>query len=142
VLYGAKIDAFKPLLFAFVLIGVVVAFAPLLTFLPQLLVASRRGRDAYGSLVSDYSRQFQERWIEGPKRNDLLGSADFQSLADLSSSYQENVEKMQVFLFGPRDVIVLFIASQIPALPILLSQVGGREVLKRLLGLFTGGLPG
>jgi len=137
-LYRTPIDAIKPLLIAFVLIGAIIAFAPLLIFLPQLQRARRWGRAVYGGLASDYSRKLQERWIEGPKRDDLLGSADFQSLADLSSSYQENVEKMQILLFTPRDVVLLFIFSQIPALPILLWQLP-REALKRLLHLFLPG---
>jgi hypothetical protein len=142
VLYGKSIDTFKPLLFTFVIIGAVIAFAPLLTFLPQLHTARRWGRAVYGGLVTDYSRELQERWIEKPRVESPLGSPDFQSLADLSSSYQENVEKMQILLFSPRDAIVLFIISQIPAIPILLTQLPGREVLKRLLHLFTGGMPG
>src|SRR5262249_23144574 len=91
-LYGAQIDAFKPLFFAFVVIGALVAFAPLLVFLPQLMVARRRGMEAYGELVSDHARKFQERWIEGQRGADLLGNPDFSSLTDLSTSYQENVE--------------------------------------------------
>jgi hypothetical protein len=141
-LYGTKIDAIKPLFIAFVLIGAVIAFAPLLLFVPVLLGARRRGRIAYGGLMSDYARQFQERWIDKPTRADLLGSSDFQSLADLGTTYRESIEKMQVLPFGLRDCIVLFVVSQIPALPILLSQLPAREVLKRLLHLFTGGMPG
>jgi hypothetical protein len=37
---------------------------------------------------------------------------------------------------------VLFVASQIPALPILLSHLPARELFKRLLHLFAGGMPG
>jgi hypothetical protein len=141
-LYGTKIDAIKPLFIAFVLIGTVIAFAPLLMFVPVLARARRRGRIAYGELMSDYARQFQERWIDKPTRAEILGSSDFQSLADLGTTYRESIEKMQVILFGIRDCIVLFVASQIPALPILLSQLPAREVLKRLLHLLTGGMPG
>lgn len=146
VVYGTKIDAIKPLFIAFVLIGAFIAIAPLLMFVPMLFAARRRGRIAYGGLMSDYARRLEERWIDKPgdkpRDADLLGSADFQSLADLSTSYQENVEKMQLVLFTVRDCILLFVVSQIPAIPILLSQLPARDVLKRLLGLFTGGMPG
>jgi hypothetical protein len=141
-LYGTKIDAIKPLFITFVVIGTIIAFAPLLLFVPVLFEARRRGRIAYGGLMADYARQFQERWIGPPERADMLGSSDFQSLADLGNTYRESVEKMQVLLFGLRDCIALFVASQIPALPILLSQLPAREVLKRLLHLLTGGMPG
>jgi hypothetical protein len=142
VLYGTKIDAIKPLFIAFVLIGSIIAFAPLVLFVPMLFSARRRGRIAYGGLMSDYSRRVDERWIDRSGRADLLGSPDFQSLADLSTTYRENVEKMQVILFELRDCIVLFVVALIPAIPLLLSQLPAREVLKRLLHLFTGGMPG
>jgi hypothetical protein len=142
VLYGTKIDAIRPLFIAFVLIGTIVAFAPLLLFVPVLFGARRRGRIAYGGLMSDYARQFQERWIDKPAPAELLGSSDFQSLADLGTTFRENVEKMQVLLFEIRDCILLFVVSQIPALPLLLSQLPARVVLKHLLHLFTGGMPG
>ncbi len=138
-LYGTGIDAFKPLFYASVLVAVTVAFGPLLTFVPQLFSARLEGRRAYGGLITDYARALQERWIEGPARKDLLGSADFQSLADLGTSYSENVEKMQVLLFGLRDIIGLFIVSLLPAVPVLLLEQSLSDVLKRLLHLFVGG---
>jgi hypothetical protein len=142
VLYGTKIDAIRPLFIAFVLLGTIVAIAPLLLFVPMLFAARRRGRVAYGDLMSDYARQFEERWIGKSRRTDLLGSSDFQSLADLGTTYRENVEKMQIVPFELRDCIVLFLVSQIPAIPLLLSQLPAREVLQRLLHLFMGGMPG
>jgi hypothetical protein len=141
-LYGAKIDAFKPLFVAFVVVGTLIAFAPLLAFAPQLFAARRQGRHAFGGLVTDYSRQFQERWIDQLSRDGLLGCSDFQSLADISNSYRENIEKMQVLLFDRRDCVLLFVFSQLPALPLLLWQVPTRDVLKRLLHLLAGGMPG
>jgi hypothetical protein len=138
--YGVKIDALKPLLFAFLLVGTIIVFAPLLVFVPQLLRARLRAWGAYGALVADYSRRFQDRWVEQPGHADLLGSPDFQSLADLSSTYQENVRKMRVILFEARDLVLLVAATLIPALPILLTLLPAREVLKRVVHLLTGGM--
>jgi hypothetical protein len=138
-LYGSGIDDFKPLFYAFVLIATIIAFAPLLTFVPQLFAARLEGRRAYGRLVTDYARALQERWIGGPARKDLLGSPDFQSLADLGTSYSENVQNMQVLLFGLRDIIVLFIVSHLPAIPVLLLEQSLSDVVKRLLHVFVGG---
>jgi len=141
-LYGAKIDALKPLFYSFVLIGAIIALAPLLVFVPQLLESRRRGLEAYGGLVTDYASAFQARWIGRSTRTDLLGNADFQSLADISASYRENVEKMQVLLFGARDIVLLFVVSQLPAIPVLLSQQSAGDVAKKLLHLLVGGMPG
>jgi hypothetical protein len=140
--YGAKLDTFKPLFVVFVFIGSLIAFGPLLLFVPALFVARRRGQIQFGGLVSDYAAQFENRWLANPARTELLGTPDAQSLADLGSSYRETIEKMQLLLFGPRDAIILFVASQLPAIPLLLTQVPAREVLSKLLHLLTGGARG
>jgi hypothetical protein len=140
-LYGARIDAFKPLFYAFVAVGAVLAFAPLLLFVPVLFHAARRGRREIGRLVTDYCRAFEQRWTS-PSPPELLGNPDMQALADLSTSYRENVEKMQPLLFGPRDVTLLFIVAQIPAIPILLTQPAARQVFGRIAHLVMGGVPG
>jgi hypothetical protein len=139
ILYGTRVSTWKTLLVAFVLIGSLIAFAPLLTFLPQLFAARRRGRREYSELVTDYCRQLEKRWIGKQTRADVLGSPDFQSMADLSSVYSDNVEKMEILLFGLRDVVLLFVFSQLPALPLLLAQLPAKEVLERVLHLLRGG---
>lgn len=141
-LYGSGIDDFKPLFLGFVLITTIIAFAPLLLFVPQLFAARGEGRRLYGGLVTDYARALQERWIGGRARKDLLGSPDFQSLADLGTSYSENVQNMQLLLFGLRDVLSLFIVSLLPAIPVLLLEQSVSDVLKRVLQLLVGGIPG
>ena len=141
-LYGTTLATLKPVLVAFVLVGVIIAFAPLLPFMPPLLAARGRGLREYGSLVTDYSRELEERWSQGRSRADLLGAPDFSGLADIGTSYRENVERMQGLLFGLRDVVLLLVVSVLPALPILFAQLPVRDVLQRLLHLFTGGMPG
>jgi hypothetical protein len=93
-------------------------------------------------LATEYSTRFEERWLSHPPPAELLGNSDFQSLADLSGVYRENIEKLQPLLFAPKDIILLFVVSQLPALPLLLSQVPAQQVLSKLLRLLTGGLPG
>ncbi len=138
---GATIEMFRPLFYAFVLFGAVLAFAPLLAFVPQLIGARLRGRREFGALVTAYGRAFGERWLGGD-RPGLLGTPDIQSLSDLSSSYRENVDGMMPFLFTARDAVALFVASQLPAIPLLLTQLPAREVLSRILRLVSGGIPG
>jgi hypothetical protein len=140
-LYGAELATLRPLLVAFVLIGIVIAFAPLLFFMPLLAATRRRGLEEFGGLVSDYSRQLERRWAGRRSRPDLLESPSFSGFIDLSTSYRENVEGMQVLLFSLRDAIVLSVVSVLPALPILFTQLPVREVLQRLVGLFAGGMP-
>jgi hypothetical protein len=63
-----------------------------------------------------------------------------QSLADLSTSYRDNVEGVQPLLFGTRDVLLLFIVAQLPAVPILLTQVPAQQALGRIARILTGRL--
>lgn len=142
VLYGARMETFRPLFGAYVLLAVVVAFAPLVAFVPQLARARLAGNREYGGLVADYTQRFHARWIARADRADLLGTPDIQSLTDLGTSYRENVEHMQVFLFAPRDWVLLLVASFIPAVPLMFLQGSTQEAIKRLLHILVGGLPG
>ena len=137
--HGAKLSTFKPLLIVFICIGALIAFGPLLVFVPKLLLASLRGKRKYEGLLSDYSSRFEERWLSGGPRTELLGSSDIQSLADLGNTYRDNVEKMQILLFSVRDLVPLLVASLLPAIPVLLLKLPMQEVLKKLMHLVTGG---
>jgi hypothetical protein len=139
--YGAHLDTFKPLFFAYMLVGVLIAVAPLLLFVPQLFRARLVGEEQYGALVSDYTLQFHERWIDRADRADLLGTPHIQSLADLGTSYRANIEQMRVLLFTSADLIALFVATFVPALPLMFLQGPAHEVIHRILKLVVGGMP-
>ena len=47
--YGTRLSAFKSLFYVFVFVGTLVAFGPLLFFVPSLLAARRRGEIAFGA---------------------------------------------------------------------------------------------
>jgi hypothetical protein len=137
-LYGTSVASFRSLFLSFVLVGVLAAFAPLGLFVPKLLRARLEGERRYGALVSDYAQQFEARWIDRAARPDLLGTSDIQSLADLSTSYRENVERLQLVLFAPADWILLLVAALLPALPLLLTTGPAQDVIKKLLHLAVG----
>jgi hypothetical protein len=137
-LYGASIDRFRPVFVGCVLIGVVVALAPLLVFLPQLVRARLLGLRQYGGLVSDYTQRFNEHWIDRTERPDLLGTPEIQSFADLSTAYRENVEKIGFVIFGVADGLLLLVAALVPALPFLFLQGSAHDAIKKLLGLVAG----
>jgi hypothetical protein len=137
-MYGARIDALRPLFFAFVLVGALVALAPLLLFVPQLFRARLIGERQYGGLVSDYTHQFHERWIDRAERPDLLGTPHIQSLADLGTNYRETVEQVGLVLITSADFIALLVAAFLPAVPLVFLQGPAHEVIQRLLKLVVG----
>jgi hypothetical protein len=129
---GAALSAYGKLLFAWILIALFVTMGPLVLLTPRLLEARRRGRWNFGKLATSYTRQFENKWIRSVPEGPLLGTQDLQSLADLGGSFQV-VRGMRVLLFQGKDLLVVLLAAAGPMIPLLLTQVPLREILKRLL---------
>jgi hypothetical protein len=103
-------------------------------FTPQLARAKRRGLAEYGLLASHYVQRFEEKWVreEAAESDDLLGTGDIQSLADLGNSYMV-VHEMRIVPFGLKDVIRLAVASATPLLPLGLTILSLEELIVRLV---------
>ena len=119
--------------------GLVVFFmffilSPLLVFTPGLARAKQKGLADYGRLASRYVEGFQGKWIEGgvSTEEQLLGSGDIQSLADLQNSFAV-VREMGLVPFGLKDVFRLAAATAAPLLPLALTVVSLEELLKWLI---------
>jgi hypothetical protein len=69
---------------------------------------ARTGLREYGLVASRYVDDFRRKWIEGHAARDeaLVGTADIQSLADLSNSF-EVVREMRLVPFGKATVLRL-----------------------------------
>jgi hypothetical protein len=123
-------------------IGIVVAFvlclvfAPLLLMAPQLARAKRDGTREYGTLAERYVREFDAKWLRGaaPADEAFVGSADIQSLADLSNSY-EVVRTMRPILMTRDTVLQLAVATLLPLAPLLLTVMPLEDLLKKLFGI-------
>ena len=130
---GEPLMSFK--LEAFGLIGffVLVLLAPLTVFTPGLSRAKLAGLSQYGGLASSYVAAFEQKWIlasEGGQ--EILGTADIQSLSDLGQSYSI-VREMNVVPFGVRDITRLALATAIPLLPLALTVFSVEELAMRLM---------
>jgi hypothetical protein len=86
---GESLLSFKMEAVSLVVFFLVIVLAPLTMFTPQLACAKRNGLSQYGLLASRYVDGFEQKWVEGnaTEGDELLGSADVQSLADLGNSY-------------------------------------------------------
>jgi hypothetical protein len=139
VLYeGAHVMEFQTELFAFMLLGLALAFGPLFVFTPRLYFNARRGRRQYDALATDYARRFRERWLSHGPRDDLLGSADIQSFADLSTTYRENAERASAVLFSRRDPLALVVLLFLPMVPLLLTEVPFDTLMKKIGSMVLG----
>jgi hypothetical protein len=112
----------------------VVVVGPLLVFAPQLANAKREGRREYGELALRYVRAFDEKWLRGgaPPGEQLLGSADVQSLADMGGSF-ERVRDMGTVPVTRAAFLQLALSFLAPILPLALTLVSFDELLKGLL---------
>ena len=137
VLYGgADLLSFRMEAAGFVVFFLIVVLAPLTMFTPQLAQAKRVGLREYGLLANRYVEQFQRKWVDGNAADgdELLGSADIQSLADLGNSYAA-VREMRPIPFSLNDVGRLALAAALPLLPLGLVLFSFEELLIRIVGV-------
>jgi hypothetical protein len=94
----------------------------LTVFAPDLAKTKREGLRNFGRLASRYSGSFEGKWFQADPAgaDDLLGTGDIQSLADLGNSFSV-VQEMRFVPFGWRDVTRLAAITATPFLPLLLT---------------------
>jgi hypothetical protein len=131
---GAKLPEFKLELIGLVFMMVFVVLGPLLAFAPGLAAAKRTGIREYGTLAKRYTDEFDRKWLRGgaPASEQLIGSADIQSLADLDNSFKV-VSDMRLVPFNLQAVLQLAVFSLIPVLPLLLTLFSLEQLLVSLL---------
>ena len=111
-------------------------FGPLLVFAPQLSHAKETGLREYGMLAERYVRDFDVKWLRGRATGDepLVGSADIQSLADLSNSY-EVVRSMRIVPVTWHAIVQLAAAVLVPIVPLALTMMSLKDLVKHLYGI-------
>ena len=131
---GENLMAFKMELAGLVALMILLLFSPLLSFHPSLSRVKREGLRAYGRLGSRYVEAFEEKWIRGATPNDeeLLGSADIQSLTDLGNSFAV-VQEMRVVPFSVKDLVRLAAITAAPLLPLTLTVFSLEELVTRVI---------
>ena len=131
---GESLLSFKVEAVSLVVFFLVIVLAPLTMFTPQLARAKRNGLSQYGLLASRYVDGFEQRWVEGnaAEGNELLGTADIQSLADLGNSYAA-VRDMRAVPFGMQDIGRLAAATAVPLLPLGLTVFSLEELVVRMV---------
>jgi hypothetical protein len=129
----------KTLLAVYLASGLGLAFVPLFLFVPHLFRARRQGLRQYGGLATAYSRRFAERWLSGNLPDDLLGNNDFCSLVDLNATYRESVERIRMYLFSARDLILVTVATLAPVVPLIFYILPLDELVIKLLHILVGG---
>jgi hypothetical protein len=134
VLYrGESLLSFKLQMGGFVVFFVLAILGPLLMFTPIMAAANRKGLADYGQVAQGYVDKFEEKWVlNTPPSDEVLGSGDIQSLADLNNSY-DIVRGMRPVPFGLEDISRLALATAAPLAPLLLTVFSPEELIIRLV---------
>jgi hypothetical protein len=132
---GAKLTDFKLEIIGGVAVLLLLMLGPLVVFTPRLMQAKRGGLREYGMLASRYVGEFDRKWVRGgaATEEELIGSGDIQSLADLGNSFQV-VREIQPFPFGKDTIIRILVMTLIPVSPLVLTMIPLEELIKKLLG--------
>jgi hypothetical protein len=133
---GAKLPEFEGEIAAVAIFLLCLIFGPLLVFVPQLSQVKRTGMREYGTLAEAYVRAFDTKWLRSAKSNaeELVGSTDIQSLADLGSSL-DMVRSMRMVLVTRDSIVQLGVALILPLLPLGLTVMPLKELLRYLAGI-------
>ncbi len=131
---GVRVRDYQPVIIGFIVLSIVLGLAPLFVFLAPLLRAKRIGLLEYGRFGSRYVQAFEEKWIgqDAKPNEDMLGSSDIQSLADLGGSY-ERLDNMRVIPFDRRTILVFATASALPILPLLFAVMNFKEMVSLIV---------
>ena len=134
VLYrGESLQSFKFQIAGFIVFFVIAILGPLLMFTPRMARTRRTGLAEYGLFAQRYVESFDQKWVRGTSHPDeLLGTGDIQSLADLGNSF-EIVREMRVVPFGLQDISRLAVATAAPLAPLLLTVFSPEELLMRVV---------
>jgi hypothetical protein len=133
---GATLPQFKFLIAGILVFLMLIALLPLSVFALQMVEAKRTALREYGLLATQYASEFRQKWLRAaPARcEDLLGNADFQSLADLGNSYAV-VGEMGLLPFGRKVVVRLLVLLALPLAPLALTMFPVDVLLQQLIKL-------
>jgi hypothetical protein len=122
------------LMLGFVILALVVVFAPLLVFVPKLFVLRRNGLVQYGGIANEYMESFDQKWLRNvrPEKEPLLGTADIQSQADLGTSFLV-VKEMSIMPVTKYGVIEVALEAAAPLAVLGLIASPAEQVIQTVL---------
>jgi hypothetical protein len=132
---GGSLESFRNGAIAYAVLALLIALGPLLVFMPKLMMTKRKALLDYNVLALDYTRGFDQKWVRGGRGDEeLLGTADIQSLADLANSFAI-VKSIRILPPSTKNVIPLHSAVVLPMVPFLVFIIPIDQILKQLVQL-------
>lgn len=128
---------FEPLVLAFAVFGVLVAFGPLIFFAPRLERTRRAGLVESARVATAFGRRLRAQSLETRDLESRLRS-DPEPLAHMTQIHRNTVEHLVPLLIYKRDLVLLVIATFSPVVPMMMMHIPHEEWVV-LVKLFTGG---
>jgi hypothetical protein len=133
---GATLLTFRMEIAGSLLLLLLLVLTPLSFFVVHLDRAQRTASLEYGILASEYVNDFRHKWIQSTSGEveQLLGTPDIQSLADLGNAYK-SITEIRLLPFGKEAVIRLGVWLILPLLPLTLTMVPLKQIVDWLIKL-------
>jgi hypothetical protein len=134
-----KFEAIYPGVAVVLLVDAVLFLGPLFIFFRKLWRCKVKGLSDYSALAERYVNEFDRKWLgaDPAPGEPLLGTADIQSLADLSNSVSI-VRDMRLVPISPGILTYLAVAALLPLLPLVLFKYPIEDLLAKFFGGLTG----
>lgn len=123
----------RPEIILFVVVCVVLIYAPLLYFAKKMYTARRIGLSQYGELGYRLSDAFFSKWIAGAGPDvgaELKDSTDSSTMADYGATF-DAVRSMRFVPVTFRGVLMVAAALALPFLPLYLTEFSITDLLQR-----------
>lgn len=109
--------------------AVVLVFAPMSFFVPQLVRAKRIGDEDFSKVAAKHSRQFEHKWFRGGPEPELLGAPEMSSLADIGTAFTL-ARRMRLLLWDKMALLAVVGAALAPLVMLLVMDRQFISVLK------------
>jgi hypothetical protein len=131
---GMQLPAFQLEILFVIACLIAIPLLPLACFVPALLRTRVQGMRDYGLLAVEYVDDFRDKWIrQGSQSGEqLIGSADIQSLADLGNAH-DVVQSMRMFPLSRADLASLAVMLALPLVPLTLTMIPVDELVSRVV---------
>lgn len=131
---GESLATLKYHLMIYLAVWIVVVHLPLLALAPRLWRTRQQGLLEYGVLIQRHDRQFEDKWISSSgKTPSPLGSADLLTMAAVSEPF-DHIRQMRCLPVDRIAVRSLLLATLIPLLPLIGTEIPFSEIVQKLTG--------
>jgi hypothetical protein len=136
---GMTLDAIYRGVAFVLLLDAMLFLGPLLIFSRKLRNCKVKGLSDFSALAERYVNDFETKWLgaDPAPGEPLLGTADIQSLADLSNSVSI-VRDMRLVPVSPNILMYLTVAALLPLLPLVLFKYPIADLLAKFFARLSG----